>query len=94
MRKILTLLAILVGASANEINAVDGPFLLDDESFFKNVIDADTYQAQSDKSWFVLFYAPWCEACKKWRPVLDQLYLRNKNKLHVGKVDCASKDSS
>ena len=94
MRKILTLLtlcaAIVFAEEAND----DHPLVLDDSNFYTQVVNAETNQPWSDKGWFIKFYAPWCGHCKKLAPVWDELHVKNKEKLHVGKVDCTSETAS
>jgi len=50
----------------------------------------EAFDAKSQKKTFALFYAPWCGYCKRFMPVWDEFYRKNKDKTDVSivKIDC------
>mmetsp|Transcript_10543 Transcript_10543/g.25395 ORF Transcript_10543/g.25395 Transcript_10543/m.25395 type:complete len:435 (-) Transcript_10543:178-1482(-) len=55
-------------------------------------LDNDSFQAAIDDPanplWFLKFYAPWCGHCKRMAPVLDDVAIKLKGKMAIGKIDC------
>jgi len=50
------------------------------ESFDSLVIDND--------DWFLMFYAPWCGHCKKFKPTFGKVAAKFEGKINFGLVDC------
>ena len=54
------------------------PFLLNEHNFHDYVITADTHELILDRSWFLNFYAPWCDHCQIFEPTWDDFHAKNK----------------
>ncbi|CAO3621625.1 unnamed protein product [Cunninghamella blakesleeana] len=54
------------------------------------VLDVDGLNLvkQSDKPYFVKFYAPWCPHCQHLAPTWEQMAKELKNQVNVGEVNC------
>ncbi|EGF79017.1 hypothetical protein BATDEDRAFT_26166 [Batrachochytrium dendrobatidis JAM81] len=42
----------------------------------------------AERSWFVMFHAPWCGHCKTLAPIWDQVAEELKGQVDIGKVNC------
>jgi len=49
--------------------------------------DFDSKVIQSNESWLVEFYAPWCGHCKQLEPEYNRLPSKLNGEVKVGKVD-------
>ena len=58
--------------------------VLNEENFDKLV---SSRTSSTDKSWFVLFYAPWCGHCKKLKPAWFELGKAVEKTNDIGMVD-------
>ena len=83
---LLLLTASFVAAS----DEGDMPIVLDSSNFYGNVLDRETNKVIGDKPWFIEFYSPRCPHCVHLAPTWDELYIRNKAKVTVARVDCTT----
>ena len=84
MKSILTVAGLFLSIGA----AKDTPELKGD-TFYGEVVDADSKAVLSHKPWFIDFYSPWCKHCKQLAPTWDELYEKHEGSLNVAKVDCS-----
>ncbi len=47
----------------------------------------------NNQTWFILFFAPWCDNCKNLIPVWDNLSIRFKNEVNFATIDCTARES-
>eukprot|EP00761_Pharyngomonas_kirbyi_P011331 gb/GECH01011356.1/.p1 GENE.gb/GECH01011356.1/~~gb/GECH01011356.1/.p1 ORF type:complete len:407 (+),score=127.33 gb/GECH01011356.1/:1-1221(+) len=57
-----------------------------------NEEDFDTQIQNSDKPFFVMFFAPWCPHCKQLIPVWDEASIEKAEVANWGKVDCTKNE--
>ena len=50
---------------------------LDDYRFRTNVVDEEETHTKGNKTWFILFYAPWCDHCKDLMPIWENFAERH-----------------
>ena len=67
--------------------------LLNEHNFHDYVINADTHELILDRSWFLNFYAPWCDHCQNFEPIWEDFHAKNKEYINVASIDCSDINS-
>ena len=66
---------------------------MDTYSFDDKVVDYSTSTIHPGNPWIIMFFAPWCGHCKALKPVWEELWKAQSDKVNVAKVDCTKPHS-